>query len=175
MGRRLKQIKINNLGSSAKKVIDSLIVPIKVQKEVKLEQMRCKVEILEGNINLRLVDSLVINTDSIDKLATDIQDKYGENVQYKITNLYNEQIVAKRLSYTGGYDKDKTDREHFASRMNTINKILKLKEEGHDIEDVVCKISHLAGKEYIRSVFNSTEEIQKQNLRNVYENQSLGL
>jgi len=86
MGRRLKQIKTNNLGASAKKVVDSLLGANEKlkgsQKEEKLEQMRCKVEIFEGykssNIKHHLIDSFVVNINSLEKLKSDICDKYGQ-------------------------------------------------------------------------------------------------
>jgi hypothetical protein len=175
MGKRLKQIKHSkDLGEFGKKVIDSLIIPVKQHKEEKLEQMRCKVEILEGNIKPRLVDSFISNTNSIEKLVSDIVDKYGEKVQFHITNLYDEKIVARRLLYTGGYDKEDDDKEFFAKRMEIVKKILKMKEEGKTYAEVSPKFAHLAGYSYIEKVYNSTEEEMKQYLRNMYENQSLG-
>ena len=174
MGKKLKQIKNADLGQFSKNVVDSLLKPIKTQKEEKLEQMRCKIEILEGSVNPKLVDSFIVNINSLDKLTTDIEDKYGENIQYRITNLYDEKIVAKRLMYTGGYDKDKIDKEHFNEQMDRVKKIHKMRDEGKTFEEVRPKFAYLFGNSYIKEVFNSTEEEMKQKLKNKYENQYFG-
>ncbi len=174
MGRRLKQIKTNDLGESGKQVIDSLIKPLKPQKEEKLEQMRCKIEILDGTVSHRLVDSFISNINSLEKLVDSITEKYGDNVQFQITNLYDEKIVAKRLVYTGGYDKDKVDKEHFARQMDIIRKIHKLREEGKTYEEVRVKYTYLMGDSPIKKIYDSTEEQLVQNLKNMYGNQNLG-
>lgn len=175
MGRRLKQIKRDDLGESGKGVIDSLIAkPKHAQREEKHEQMRCKVDILEGTVKTKLVDTFTVNTTNIDKTISDIIDKYGANLQFKITNLYDEKVVAKRLLYTGGYDSQKDDKEHFARSMDIIRRIFKLKEEGKTCEETEDKIAYLAARSYIRGIYNSTEEAQKQILRDVYGNQNLG-
>ncbi len=174
MGRRLKQIKTNDLGESGKQVIDSLLKPLKPQKEEKLEQMRCKIEILDGTVSHKLVDSFISNINSLEKLVDDITEKYGDNVQFQITNLYDEKIVARRLVYTGGYDKEKDDKEHFSRQMDTIKKIHKMREEGKTSEEVHIKFAYLMGYNPIEKIYNSTEEQLVQNLRNTYENQNLG-
>jgi len=178
MGRRLKQIKRDDLGESGKQVIDSLIKPLKPQKEEKLEQMRCKVEIFEGyintNIKYHLVDSFVVNINSLEKLKSDIYSKYGTNTQYVITNLYNDEVVSKAYVYTGGYDKDKVDKEHFARQMDVIRKIHKLREEGKTYEEVRVKFAYLMGDSPIKKIYDSTEEQLVQNLKNMYGNQNLG-
>lgn len=175
MGRRLKQIKRNDLGESGKSVVDSLIAkPKHAQREEKHEQMRCKIDILEGTIKIRLVDTFTVNTTNLDKTISDLVDKYGTNLQFRITNLYDEKIVAKRLLYTGGYDNERVDKEHFARSMDIIKRIFKLKEEGKTCEETEDKIAYLAARTYIRSVYNSTEEAQKQILRDAYGNQNLG-
>ena len=65
---RLKQIiKKDNLGEFGKQVVDSLIPKQKhSQKETTHELMRCKIEILEGYEKYKLIDSFIINTNSLD-------------------------------------------------------------------------------------------------------------
>lgn len=182
MSKRLKQIKTNNLGASAKKVVDSLLGANEKsrgsQKEEKLEQMRCKVEIFEGykstNIKHHLIDSFVVNINSLEKLKSDICDKYGQDIQYNITNLNNEEIVAQRYVYTGGYNKDKQDRESFAKQMELIRRIFKMKEDGKSETETGDKLSSYAARSYISGIYNSTEVVIIQKLRNEYGNQSLG-
>lgn len=175
MGRRLKQIKRDDLGESGKSVIDSLIAkPKHAQREEKHEQMRCKVDILDGTVKTKLVDTFTVNTTNLDNTISDLVDKYGANLQFKIINLYDEKVVAKRLLYTGGYDKERVDKEHYNRSMDIINRIFKFKEEGKTCEETEDKVAFLAARSYIRSVYNSTKEAQIQILRDIYSNQSLG-
>ncbi len=180
MGQRLKKIKKSELGEFGKKVVDSLIAqhPTKPQKEESHEQMRCKVEIFEGyqntNIKRSLIDSFVVNTNSLEKLKSDIHEKYGVNAQYTITNLTNNEVVLKVSVYTGGYNKEKTDKEHFSKQMELIRRIFKMKEEGKSEIETCDKLSSYAARSAISKVYNSTEEQMIQKLRNDYNNQSLG-
>lgn len=176
MSKRLKQIKKSDIPGFEKQVVDSLIeTRHRPQKEEKLEQMRCKVDILDGyDKKAKLVDSFIVNTNSLDNTIYDIVQKYGSNVQFKITNLYDEKIVAKRMIYTGGYDKDKSDREHFNRQMETVHKIHKFREEGKSLDEVYGKVSNLAAKSVIKQIYESTDEQMKQKLRDSYENQTLG-
>jgi hypothetical protein len=138
---RLKQIKNADLGEFGKSVVDSLIAkPKHAQKEAKHEQMRCKVEILEGTVKPKMTDTFTLNTTSIDDTVSDLVEKYGANAQFRIINLYDEKIVAKRLLYTGGYNKEKDDKEHFAAQMDNIRKIYKLKSEGKTLDDIENKM-----------------------------------
>jgi len=176
MGRKLKQIKRDDLGESGKKVIDSLIGDKSktVQKEESHEQMRCKIEIFEGSVKNILVDSYTVNTTSLSKTMDDILTKYGDNTQFKITNLYDEKVVAKRMVYTGGYDKDKVDREHFSKQMELARKIFKCKEEGKTEEEVCNKFASYTARSCIRKIYNSAEEELKLKLRKDYDNNTLG-
>ncbi len=175
MGRRLKQIKKQDLGENAKKVVDSLIAnTTKERKEEKLEQMRCKVEIYEGSTKRVLIDSFIVNTKSLENTIADIVLKYGANVQFTITNLYDEKVVSKRFVYTDGISKDREDRMFFNKQMELVKRIFKFKEEGKSVEEICDKLCHLAARSYIRELYVKTEEEIKQLLRDRYGNQSLG-
>jgi len=175
MGRRLKQIKRGDLGDFGKQVVDSLINTKKrPQKDEKEEQMRCKVEIYEGTLVRRLTDSFIVNTNYIEDTVSEIVSKYGENVQFIITNLYNEETVAKRFTYIGGYDKERVDREHYNHQMELYKRVQKLKEDGKTEEQACDKTSHLASRSYIREIYRKSEEDFKNELRDEYGNQNLG-
>jgi len=174
---RLKQIKHTDLGENTKKVVDSLIDTGRrnVRREEKKEQMRCKVEIYEGTLTKVLVDSFVVNTDYIEDTVTDIVLKFGANVQFVITNLYDDKIVAKRFVYKDGYDKEREDRTYYNKRLELAKKVYKLKEEGRCVEEVADKLCHLAARKYIKEIYDKTEEEVKQQIRDEYGNQSLGI
>jgi len=176
MGRRLKQIKRQDLGEFGKQVVDSLIDNGKkpVKKEENHEQIRCKVEIYEGASKLTLVDSFVVNTTNLDKTIVDITEKYGRNVQFNITNLYDEKIVAKRFAYTKGYGKDKEDRAHFNHQMDLVKKLHKMKAEGIPEDQIYNKFASFAARSYLQEIYNKSEDEIKQKLKNDYGNQSLG-
>lgn len=175
MGRRLKQIKKADLGEFGKQVIDSLISSKKTDhKEHEKESMRCKVDIFEGSTKPILTDSFVINTDYLEDTISDIISKYGKNVQFSITNLFNEKIVAKRFVHTNGMSKEKMDREHFNRRMESVKQVHKMRDEGISIEDICNKLSYIATRQYLRDIYVNTEEDIVQSLRNDYGNQSLG-
>jgi len=175
MAKRLKQIKKADLGEFGKQVIDSLISTKKThQKEQKEEDMRCKVEIFEGSTKPILTDSFVVNTDSLEDTISDVVLKYGKNVQFSITNLFDEKVVAKRFVHKDGISKEKIDREYFNRRMESVKRIHKMRDEGISIEDVCDKLSNIATRQYLRDVYEKTEDEIIQSLRDDYGNQSLG-
>ena len=172
---RLKQIKKADLGEFGKDVVDSLINKKKLSRDDnEHEQMRVKVDILEGYTKHRLIDSFIVNTTNLHKTIQSIEEKYGNYVQFKITNLYDEKIVVTSLFEISGSNKEKEDKEHFNTQMDLVKKIHKFKSEGKTLEDVIPKVSYLAGKTYIIRVYNSTEEEMKQFWRDSYNNQTLG-
>ena len=177
MGKRLKQIKHkSDIDGFEKQVVYPLIKDSqKFQKEEKHEQMRCKVEIFEGTLKPILSDSFVVNTNSLRDTVEDIVNKLGSNTQFIITNLFDEKIVVRRFTHRGGYDKEKDDKEHFNQQMETIRKIHKLKSENVPLEEIGSKISYIVSKSRILEIYNSTEDIEKQKLRDLYGNQYLGI
>jgi len=175
MAKRLKKIKKSDIQGFEKQVVDSLIyTKSKSKKEEKEEYMRCKVEIYDGIINKNLTDSFIINTESIEDTISNIILSYGINVQFNITNLYDEKIVAKRFTYKDGYDREKEDRAYFNRRLEIVRKIHKLREEGKSEEEICDKFTHLAARSYLKEIYKKSEEEIKQILRDEYENQSLG-
>ena len=175
MGRRLKQIKRNDLGESGKKVIDSLInTSVKiVSKEETHELMRCKVEILIGVTKKSLVDSFIVNTTSLSKTINDIVEKYDINVQFIITNLYDEKTVAKRLVFVGGGNREKEDKEHFNHHMDYVRRIHALRDLGMSEEDTCNKVCSAIARSYISKIYKMTWEQAIQDARDMYDNQSL--
>ncbi len=173
---RLKKIK-NNLGSEAKKVIDSLIDNGKknIKKEQDHESIRGKVEIFEGANKKILADSFVVNTTNLEKTISDIEKKYGKNVEFTILNLYDEKIVAKRSAYTNGYGREKEDKIHYNHQIDIFRRLQKMKEEGKSIDEICIKLSTLAARSYLTELYNKSEVEIKQKLRNDYNNQSLGI
>jgi len=175
MAKRLKKIKKSDIQGFEKQVVDSLIyTKSKSKKEEKEEYMRCKVEIYDGIINKILTDSFIINTESIEDAISNIISSYGINVQFNITNLYDEKVVAKRFTHKDGYDREKEDRAYFNRRLETVRKIHKLREEGKSEEETCDKFTHLAARSYLKWIYEKSEEEIKQILRDEYENQSLG-
>lgn len=177
MGRRLKQIKKIDLGGFEKKVVDSLIddKPRRTRDDGdKHESMRCKIDIFDDTNKNNLVDSFVLNTNSLKDTISDIISNYGNNVQFIITNLFDEKVVAKRFIHKDGYGKDQQDRMYFNNRMITVSKVHKMKNEGISVEDVCDKMCHIATRQYIRDVYNKSEEEIIQKIRDEYGNQSLG-
>ena len=151
MGRRLKQIKHSEIHGFEKKVIASLIDgKPKIVKEEKHESIRCKVEIFSDSAAKKeLIDSFTINTTSLEATISDIVSKYGVNVQFIITNLYDEKIVAKRFAYVGGGGKD------ISNAQDILNRIQKLKEDGKTLEEVYLKIYPAVAKSYIKEIYDS--------------------
>ena len=153
-------VKKSDLSGYEKKVIKSLLdkQPKIPDKEVLHEKIRCKIEIIEGLQNKRITETFVMTTNSLTDMISEITKKYGLNVQFIATNLYDEKIVVRRTVYTGGYDKDKDDKENFNNRMMFVDKIHTIKNDGKTLEEVCQKISHLAGASYIKQVYNSSRE-----------------
>lgn len=154
MGRRLKQIKRSDLCGLEKQIVESLIdgKPRNVQKEEKHEMMRCKIEIFEGSVKRELVDSFIVNTNSLDDTIEDIISKYGDNTQFTITNLFDEKIISKRFVYTGAGEMCQDNYQ-----LEVLNKIKKLKDEGKTQQEIYEKTSHIAARTYVKEILKDLE------------------
>lgn len=170
MGRRLKQIKRQDLGENAKKVVDSLIANTLAEsrKEEKREPMRCKVEIYEGSTTRVLVDSFVKNIDYIEDLIVELNKKYGANVQFTITNLYDDKVVSRCFVYIGGSDTTKDNRESFNHHMDIVRKIHTFKDSGMSEYDVGSKLCSVWARSYIETIYKMTIEEALQKAKDRY-------
>lgn len=173
--KRLKKIKKSDIAGFEKQVVDSLITTkTSNHKEEKEEKMRCKVEIYEGTRIRVLTDSFILNTNMLSETIKDIEKKYGSNVQFVITNLYDEKVVSKAFVYVGGYNKEKDEREHFNKRMLLVDKIHTYKYSGKSELESCDKFASYAARSYISKIYNMNRLQVIEMLRIDYNNPNLG-